>query len=142
MRGSRIRALLLTAAVLSAAGCDNTADDTGATTPTAPAPTVTETFSGTLTKNGAAVHTFVVSASGTVTATLSTVAPDSTVPVELGLGTWNGVICQIVLPNNAAVQGNVVTGIVSGIGTLCVRIADPNGTFAAAVDNSVQVAHP
>ena len=65
--------------------------------PDAPtAPTVTETFTGTLTVNGATTHPFPIDAivGGTVTATLKTIAPDGDSVVGLSLGTWNGSTCQ------------------------------------------------
>lgn len=117
-------------------------DDTETpTSPTAPT-TYTETFTGTLTPNGAQTHSFASQASGTVTATLSALAPDSTVSVGLALGTWNGAVCQIVLPNDKAVVTTVVTGGVSAIGSLCVRIADVAGTLTGPTTYEIIVVHP
>lgn len=131
-------ALLLTAALL-AAGCDNTVQN--GTTPTEPAPTTTDTFTGTININGAQTHTFPVAASGIVTATLSEVTPDNTIAVGLVLGTWNGVSCTTVLSNNSAVQGNTLIGNVTGLGTLCARIHDV-GKLTAALDYKLTVVHP
>lgn len=129
-------------AALGLAGCDNTIDDTGFTTPTPPAPTLTETFSGTLTKNGSITHPFITVASGTVTATLTSVAPDNTLPIGLDLGTWNGQNCLVVLTNSGAIQGNVLTGNVTGSGTLCIRVSDAGGKIVDTLDYSVDVVHP
>ena len=136
---SRGGLVLLVLATLGLAACDNTPNDT-ATTPTTPTPTVTETFSGTIGTNGAATHAFVVSTGGTVTATLTTITPEDSVS-GLSLGTWNGVVCQVVLANDNAVLGNVVTGTVSSLGTLCVRISD-TGKLTGATDYTVTVVHP
>src|SRR5439155_14490665 len=85
--------------ILPAAACsDNT---TTTPTPTTPA-TTTDTFSDTLNQNGAHSHPFVVVAAGSITATLTTVAPDSTVVMGFSLGTWNGTACQIVIANDKA----------------------------------------
>ena len=130
---------LLVAATVGLAACDNTVDDRN-NTPTTPTPDVTETFSGTIMQNGAATHAFNVSAGGTVTATLTTLSPDGSI-AGLGLGTWNGALCQIVLANDNAVQSNVVTGTVSSIGSLCVRISD-TGKLTGATDYAITVVHP
>lgn len=130
---------LLLAAALLAAGCDNVVENS--TTPTAPAPTTTDTFTGSLTVNGAQTHTFNVVAGGVVTATLSEVTPDNTIAVGLLLGTWNGVSCTTVLSNNNTLQGNALVGNVTGLGTLCARIHDV-GKLTAALDYKLTVVHP
>lgn len=135
---SRAGLALLVLATLGFAACDNTPDDT--VTPTTPTTTVTETFTGTINPNGAATHSFIVSAGGTVTATLTTITPEDSV-AGLSLGTWNGVICQIVLANDNAVLGNVVPGTASSLGTLCVRIND-TGKLTGATDYTITVVHP
>lgn len=135
---SRAGLALLVLATLGLAACDNTPNDT--VTPTTPTTTVTETFTGTINPNGAATHSFIVSAGGTVTATLTTITPEDSV-AGLSLGTWNGVICQVVLANDNAVLGNVVTGTVSSLGTLCVRIND-TGKLTGATDYTITVVYP
>jgi hypothetical protein len=124
---------------LALSGCSD--DPETPTTPTTPV-TFTENFSGTLTPNGARTHSFSSQASGTVTATLSSLAPDATISVGLALGTWNGAVCQIVLPNDNAVVTTVVTGGVSAVGSLCVRIADVAGTVTQPTDYEIVVVHP
>jgi hypothetical protein len=117
--------------------CSNTVPTT-ATTPTM----TTDTFSGTLTLNGAQVFTFSVQTAGTLTASLTTVSPDSTAQVGLALGTWNGSACQVIIANDGAVQGVTVTGTVSGAGTLCVRVYDAKGTLPNNEDFTITVVHP
>lgn len=129
---------LLVLATLGLAACDNTANDL-ATTPTTTT-MVTETFSGTINPNGGATHTFVVSTGGTITATLDTVDPSDAV-AGLSIGTWNGALCQVVLVNDNALMGNTLTGTVTGIGTLCVRISD-TGKLVGPMDYTVTVVHP
>jgi len=131
-------AACLCALALASAGCG---DDNTPTTPTEPTPTtVTETFSGGINRNGAATHNFVVSRSGAMTATLTTLAPDSALVIGLSLGTWNGTTCQIVLANDRATQGSTVTGNGGSAGNFCVRIYDV-GNVTSNVDYQVTVAH-
>lgn len=134
-----IRTAALLAIVLASFAC-NSDDDNIPTNPTPP-PTTTVTFSGTVNRNGAVTHTFATQASGTVTATLTTLSPDSALRIGLALGTWNGAVCQIVLPNDNATQGTVVTGGVSALGNLCVRIYDV-GNVVDPVAYEVTVVHP
>lgn len=130
--------VLLALAALGAAGCD---EETTPTTPTTPAPTVTESFAGTLNKNGAVTFSFAVAATGQVTATLAELG-SSAVPVGLSLGNWNGTTCQIVLANDNAVQGTFVTGSMSATGNLCVRLYDASGNITAETMFKVDVVHP
>src|SRR5262245_34213069 len=118
-----LRALFVAVAAVTAAGCDNTIDNPL----TQPTPvTVTDTFSSSLTKNGAVVHTFNVATTGAVVATLTTLS-DATKTVGLDLGTFNGINCTTTLSNAAAAPGISITGLVSGIGSLCVRVYDAAG---------------
>lgn len=131
---------LVLALAMGASGCDN-GDTTTNPTPTDPAPTVTETFTGTLTPNGAAVFTFNVVATGSVTATLRNVKPDSSLQMGVGLGSWNGVLCQVLLSNDRAQQDTTVTGQVNAAGTLCARIYDV-GQLTGPTTFEVVVVHP
>jgi len=125
--------------LVMAAACDN-----GPTTVTPPSnPIVTETFSGTLTKNGSITHQFAATSRGTVTATLTKVDPDSTLAIGVSIGTWNGASCQIILSNDATTVGTGLLGTVSGVGNLCLRVYDAAGTVPATSEGySVDVAHP
>ena len=132
------RAVALALALL-AAGCDNEVEN--ATGPIVPAPTVTENFEGTINVNGAQTHTFLTVAAGTITVLLSEVTPDATIPVGFVLGTWNGVVCQMSLAMDTAVQGNQLVGSVSGAGSLCVRVHD-TGKLTAPLSYKIAVTHP
>lgn len=138
MRRTFCGTVLLMGALL-AAGCDNDPDI--GDTPTTPAPTVTDTFTGSINVNGATTHTFAVTSAGLVTATLTTVTPDATIQVGLGLGTWNGTNCQLILTKDDALQGNAVTGLTSGSGTLCARIYDV-GKLTESLGYTITVVHP
>ncbi len=126
---------------LLAAGCGNNAQ-----TPTAPTETVTtvtDTFTGTLTRNGATSHPFPVvsAAGGDVTASLKALSPDGAAVVGMSLGTWNGTACQAVLSNDRATVASALLGRATSAGTLCVRIFDV-GTLTEPQDYEVEVVHP
>jgi hypothetical protein len=124
---------------LAAAACGSN-DPSTPTSPTTPT-TVTETYTDSIGRNGARTHNFSSSSSGTVTATLTTLAPDSALVVGLSLGTWNGSSCQLVITNDAATQGTVLTGGVSSLGSLCVRIYDV-GNITTPITYEITVVHP
>jgi hypothetical protein len=129
--------LLLVLALPAACGDDDP-------TPIDPTPIpedTTETFTGSLNPNGGITHPFNAARSGTITATLTSVAPDATVTVGLSLGTWNGASCQIVIANDRATQGTVVIGTGSSLGPFCVRLYDI-GSLAETITYEVQVRHP
>jgi hypothetical protein len=131
--------VVLALVVLGAAGCDDEPELPN--TPSNPAPTVTESFTGALNKNGAQTFSFSVSANGQVTATLAELS-SSSVPVSLALGNWNGTTCQVVLANDNAIQGTFVTGTMSASGNLCLRLSDATGNLESAVTFKVDVVHP
>ena len=135
-----LRVVLLPISIVLAAGCNSSNPTLSPTTPTTPTST-TDTFSGTLNPNGAATYPFAVPAAGVVTATLTSITPDSALVIGLSLGTWNGSACQIVLANDKATQGTVVIGSVSGAGNLCVRVYDV-GSVVSAESFQVVVVHP
>lgn len=141
-----IPAVLLAAALAVVAGCnDKNTPTTPTTTPTTPTTpnTTTETFTGTLNMNGAVTFPFVAGAAGTVTATLTTVAPDSSIAIGLSLGSWTGSACQISIANDSATQTTAVPGTVSAPASLCVRVYDTGKVTAAQpVTFTVTVVHP
>jgi hypothetical protein len=139
MRRLKVRGVLLCALLALASAC-------GSSTPTTPTPPtlVTDTFTGTLTQNGATTHTFTISVAGTVTATLTSIGPDSSKTVGFSLGTVFGTICQAVLANDAAVQSNALTGSAQPGGSFCVRIYDVGSVTAATgpFTYTITVTHP
>lgn len=139
VRSLRVASLPL-ACLLGAAGCGS--NDT--TTPTTPTPTTfTEVFSGTVNQNGAASHAFQSQGSGTVTATLTSVAPDATQVMGVSLGTWTGTSCQVVIANDKATANTPVGGAVGSAGGLCARVYDV-GTVSkdSPVTYELTVVHP
>jgi len=121
------RVLLLVAVAGLGAACGQK-DPFLPTGPTTPPTVQTETFSGTLTKNSAYTHPFVVGDAGDVSVFLirSTDAaqPDNTVSLGVSLGTWNGTSCAIVIANDNVSQGSSISGRATAAGNLCVRVYD------------------
>ena len=125
---------------LGAAGCDN-ATDSASLASAATAPTlITEAFSGTVSVKGAATFSFAATTSGSVTASLRSISPDSSVLMGLALGTWNGSSCQVVIANDATTTSGVVTGATTAAGNLCVRAYDI-GKLTATQTIEVLVTH-
>jgi hypothetical protein len=139
MHRSLCRLLLVPALVVWAAGCSDSS--TTPTTPTTPT-LITDTYSETLTVNGAFTRTFLVVAAGDITATLTELSGDSTI-VGLELGTSaEGVTCQHVLSNDSARKGTQLVGRASGgPAAFCARVYD-TGHLTGPVDVTLQVVHP
>lgn len=135
---SRFTFALALAGAVSVCACGNSTT-TLPTTPTQPT-FVTDTFDGTIGRNGATTHPFSVSSGGGVTATLLTLS-DSSKTIGVSLGTWNGTSCAIVIANDQAVEGVTVTGSATAFGTLCLRVYDV-GQVVDPLDYSVRVIHP
>ena len=110
--------------------------------PTTPDPvTVTESFTGSVNINGAATHTFITSATGTVKATLISLGENPPAAIGLSLGTLSGSTCSLVLTNDKAVVTSIVSGTVTTLGgSLCVRIYDV-GSLTASVPYEIRVEH-
>ncbi|PYR95423.1 MAG: hypothetical protein DMF84_00965 [Acidobacteria bacterium] len=140
MRRLRVRGVLLCAIAALAGAC-------GSTTPTTPTtPTlVTDTFTGTLAQNGGVTHQFTIGAAGTITATLTSVGPDSTKTVGFSLGIVIGTACQAVLANDAAVQTKSLSSSAQlGGSGFCVRVYDVGSITAdtGPFTYTVTVTHP
>jgi hypothetical protein len=135
-----LRFVVILAAGLLAAGCDN------GETPTTPSPnpTETQTFTGTLTRNGSQIHPFAATAQGTVTATITAIEPATAPAIGFSMGNWDGTACTAVVTNNIATVSSVHSGSVVGISSLCVRLFDPFGTIPAdePVTYTVRVEYP
>src|SRR5262252_5891471 len=93
------------AALAAATSCSSS--PTASTSPTQPATQLTETFSQSLTPNGAVIFPFNATTAGAVNASLSTVSPDSGITLSIELGTWSGTSCTTVVSTNPATQGAV-----------------------------------
>jgi hypothetical protein len=135
---NRARFLLLACLIGPAAACGS---DTTAPTPTNPT-LFTEVFAGGLNTNGGQTFTFISQASGTITATLTALLPDSTSLVGISLGTVaSGGGCQAIIVNDKATQLSGVTGAVGSAGNLCARVYD-SGVLTGPITFELTVVHP
>jgi hypothetical protein len=137
MRAFKLVAVLFPL-LLAVSACESELDNI----PTTPDPvTVTETFSGSININGAATHTFFTSATGTVTATLTSLGDNPPEQVGFSIGTFAGANCSLLITNDKAVVTSVVAGVVTTLGgSLCVRIYDV-GSLTESVPYEIRVEH-
>ena len=105
------------AAALALAACGGS----GTTTPTAP--TQTDTFTGTLAAGGVVAHAFTVAQAGALTVTLTTLSPQSSITVGLGLGQPSGTSCALSSTDETARMGSVEQTTLDA-GAWCVAIYD------------------
>jgi hypothetical protein len=146
MRRLFLRVLWVAAVAGMAAACGSSNTTTLPTTPSVPT-VLTETFSGTLTRNGAYTHPFSLTAAGTVTVFLTSSVNaanpnDNQVPVGVSLGTWNGASCAIVIANDNVSPGSSITGQATAAGNLCVRIYDIGFVPDGGLNYELLVDHP
>jgi hypothetical protein len=131
------RALLVLVAAVTMGACNNNPIVTAPT----PGTPVTDTYSGTLSKNGAFTHSFSISTLGSITAAIISLAPDSTQIVGLQLGVWNGTSCTAASSTDTATTGSSITLSASAAGVVCVRLYDV-GFIGDPVLYQLQVVHP
>ncbi len=130
---------LLAAAALAA--CGASADSV----PTSPTPaTTTSTFSGTIAQQGWVEHQFAVSKAGTVTVSLTSVTPLSTMALGVAIESSDGTTCGTTIVQNAAAKAGA-TGLsgTTASGNYCLRVYDPGNIPADwQVSYTVDVVHP
>jgi hypothetical protein len=136
--GAAAWAALATSVLL--AGCGGSSTPTSAPTP---APEIkTETFNGTVTQGGAASNLFTVAAQGTITVTLTSLSPQSTVTSGFGIGQPSGTSCTLLTGayTESAKVGYVMSGTIAA-GSYCVGIYDI-GNFTSSNDYVITISHP
>jgi len=106
--------------------------------------TATETFSGTFGQLGSVSHAIVVSATGSMTTRLTSVAPLSTMAIGVGLGSWDGTNClNVNTKNDNAKSGTTALSGMITPGNYCVRVYDSGNLPAATTATySLEVVHP
>ena len=141
MRSFIIRFAFVLPVLAAVAGCSGQIDQL----PTTPDPVITtETFSGTLTVNGAQTHFVFTAATGGITATLTSLGDNPPAKVGFSLGTLAGTTCTSnpTLYNDSAIVNSSLTGTVTTLGgALCARIYD-TGALTQSVDYTFTVSHP
>jgi hypothetical protein len=131
------RAVLLSIAILVMAACSN-----NPIVPTPPSGVpVTDTYSGTLSKNGAFTHAFSISSLGSITASIVSLAPNASQILGFQLGVWNGTSCTASSSTDVATTGSSITLTASSAGIVCVRLYDV-GFVDDPVLYQLQVVHP
>jgi len=121
------------------------ATSTTTTTATAAAPTVSESFTGTLPVAGFKFYSFNIAVNGTVNVTLNSVSGagvPATVQLGLGIGQPSGLDCAATTTVTAGITAAApqATGTF-GPGLFCVRVFDVGNLFAPANFN-ITIAHP
>jgi hypothetical protein len=110
------------------------------TTPTTPAaPITTETLTGAVLAGGVAFHTFTVAQQGTLTATLTSLSPQTTITMGLGIGTVSGTACSLLSSNETTKVGTVLSGTIA-VGSYCVQIYDI-GNVQVSDDYTITLTH-
>jgi hypothetical protein len=144
--GTRRTATMATLGALVAASLQLAACGGGSTTPTTtatPTPEIkTETFTGTLAQGGSAFHPFTVVAQGTITATLTSLSPQSSITSGFGIGQTSGTTCTLITGaySETAKVGFALSGTIA-VGSYCVMVYDL-GNSAGANDYVITVSHP
>lgn len=131
MRHSFVSGLLALALATVLGGCSNPA---GANN------TTTDTFNGTVTSTGFDSHSFTVSNSGDVVATLTALSPQTTITVGFGLGQPTSTGCSLYSYSESARIGTVLSGTI-GAGTYCVTVYDV-GNIQGSDTYTLTVMHP
>ena len=142
---ARAIGFLALAALTTTACSDNTLSQLAAASQTTATPS-TDTFTGTLSKNGAFTHIFTITTLGAVTVTIVALAPDNAQLVGLSLGVWNGTGCSTSpatggSATDVATTGSSITLNATGAGNLCARLYDV-GFVTTPVLYTMQITHP
>jgi hypothetical protein len=143
---TRLTALVVVAlgAALAGAACKSNTSTT-TPTPTPSAPTVTESFAGTLPVGATKFYSFKVSVYGTVNITLVSLGGTGVPPtldVGLGVGTPSGTSCSTTSTVSAASTDpapQLTTTL--DVGVYCASIYDL-GNLTAPANFTVTIAHP
>jgi hypothetical protein len=140
MRQFMVRFALVLPLLTAIAGCSGTTNDIPTTATPVP---VTDTFTGNLNINGGATHNVFLGATGTVTATLTSLGDNPPAKVGFSIGTLGASgNCSAVIVKDDAVVTTVITGSVTTLsGSLCVRIYD-TGALTETIPYTLTVTHP
>jgi hypothetical protein len=139
-------AVAILSGFFSACGGTQTAPSGTSTTTTATvaAPTITETFDGTVAVGGSRFYSFSTAQNGTVTVTLTSVGGQfvpSTITLGVGVGTPNGTDCTTSTSVSTSSGSTAQVTMTLSPGVYCARVYDVGNLFAAATF-SATIAHP
>lgn len=117
------------------------ADPTLPAAPSPVAPTLTDTFSGTLTVAGTNAHLFAVQQVGGVEVSLTSVDPGAAVGIGVGVPSAVTGTCSVLSSITAVVgSGPQLVGTATVVGNFCVSVSDV-GNLVAPVTYTVVVYH-
>jgi hypothetical protein len=138
---------VVAAVAMAVGGCSGSSDSTSTTSPTTTTViSSTETFAGSVGRNGSAVHAFTVKTAGyTLLAGYTSITPASVTALGLGIGTWDATTSSCGLnqtQNDAAKSASTGLSGTASSGNYCVRVYD-GGNIAEGVTASytLQVEH-
>jgi hypothetical protein len=136
----RIGRLLLAAGALAFSACGSASSTSPTITPSPGL--ITTTFTGTLAPRGAMYHLFTMQQPGEVDVTLTKTDPLATIVLGLGIAQTSAGQCipVLLLYNNSAQAGAVVSGTTSDIGPYCAAVYDI-GNVADSVNYTLTVTH-
>lgn len=139
------RAIAFALLAIGASGCSTGTGDPQALSGPTPA-LITETFSGSIQKNSANVHSFAVTSSGSpLLAGFTSISPASVSTLGLGLGVWDTATSTCGLNQSQTDSAHIGSTALNGTadsGSYCVRIYDSGGIpDNTTAEYSVQVQH-
>jgi len=129
------------AALALAAGLVSCGGDT-ATSSTVATALNTETFNGTLVPGGSVIFPFTATATGAVSATLTTMSPQTTITVGFGIGQPSSGACLLLTGAYSETEkvGVSITDTIAS-GSYCVEVYDI-GNVSASNAFTITVTHP
>jgi hypothetical protein len=131
-------AILAGAALLTAAACS---DPVVQPSPTPVAPTITETFSGTLLQLGTNSHQFTVQQIGGIRVSITKIEPSAAVSVGVGTPSTTSGTCLAISNLTAVASAGVqISGTATLVGNFCVAVTDI-GNLVEPVTYEITVLH-
>lgn len=110
-------------------------------TPTPVAPTILETFTGTLLQSGANSHAFAVQQVGGIKVSVTKIEPSAAVSVGIGTpSTASGTCLAISSLTAVASAGTQISGTATIVGNFCVAVGDA-GNLVEPVNYTITVLH-
>ena len=109
--------------------------------PTPVAPTITDTFTGTLLQGGSNSHPFAVQQIGGIRVSITKIDPSAAMSVGVGTpSTASGTCLAISSLTAVASEGTQISGTATITGNFCVAVSDV-GNLVEAVSYSITVIH-
>jgi len=134
--------LALSAITVLGTGCSNNQTPTSPTAATTASGT--EVFASFITAGGTASHTFTVAQAGTISLTLTSLTPASTVGLGVGVTGGTGLTCSLSRSVDASPTSDATPQLAEAVdaGTYCVQVFDPGTVTAPGTQFSVTIEHP